>query len=583
MPTFKLDGQEIPFEEGDTIIRAAWRQGIEIPHYCWHPGLSVAANCRMCLVQITSGRQAMMPILKWDEKKQDYVPDSKPKLMPACQMAAAEGMEVESRNEEVQQAQKSVQEFLLLNHPVDCPICDQAGECKLQDYWLDHQHELKRKKTEPVHKPKGVRFGPTIVYDAERCIMCTRCIRVCDELVGDHVLDMRERSNKDEIILAPGRELDHKYTLMTEHVCPVGALTSRDFRFMARVWFLKSQPSVCPGCSTGCNMHADYDPRYNRVYRLRPRDNLQVNKFWMCDDGMMTYRRIHEERVEAGVLGRGDDAEAVTPEEAIEEAADALRGVDPSKLAVVLSAQHASEDNHALARLAKVRGVRVALVTGRDPRSLRKVAPVEGAWRAVEHGRRVVPPGERARPMRLSDDERGRLERFREWAQERAVPQGAALEDKPGSVAVHVRRLEARDRERARRVLQQARRRASELDLHPREGRAVCEAEVRGGDKGEALDEVVRTTGAAGVVYAGDDKTDYPAIRRAVEHGGVGIFVRSKERRRTPAAASATVGGPEEIAELVEALLDALKTPARGRPGRSQSKRRGRGRRSPKR
>ncbi|MFW6050027.1 MAG: 2Fe-2S iron-sulfur cluster-binding protein [Myxococcota bacterium] len=356
MPTFKLNGREIPFEQGDTVIRAAWRQGIEIPHYCWHPGLSIAANCRMCLVEIQSGRKVNMPVLRWDDEKQDYVQDSKPKLQPACQFPASEGLEVSSVSEDVQKAQAAVQEFLLLNHPVDCPICDQAGECKLQDYYYEHQHELKRKKTEPVHKPKGVRFGPTIVYDAERCIMCTRCIRVCDELVGDHVLDMRERGNRDEIVLAPGRELDHKYTLMTEHVCPVGALTSRDFRFVARVWFLKSQPSVCPGCATGCNMHMDYDPRYNRVYRLRPRDNLEVNQFWMCDDGMMTYKRIHEDRIITGLLGRGEAQEVVAPEDALEEAVAKLKEVEPSKLAVVLSAQHASEDNFVLVKLAAAIG-----------------------------------------------------------------------------------------------------------------------------------------------------------------------------------------------------------------------------------
>jgi NADH-quinone oxidoreductase subunit G len=366
MSTFKLNGKEISFEPGDTIIRAAWRQGIEIPHYCWHPGLSVAANCRMCLVEIQSGRQVNMPVLRWDEEKQDYVPDTKPKLQPACQMAPAEGMEVSSVSDNVKKAQASVQEFLLLNHPVDCPICDQAGECKLQDYYLDHQATLKRKRTEPVHKPKGVRFGPTIVYDAERCIMCTRCIRVCDELVGDHVLDMRERGNKNEIVLAPGRELDHKYTLMTEHVCPVGALTSRDFRFVARVWFLKSQPSVCPGCATGCNMHADYDPRYNQVYRLRPRDNLEVNKFWMCDDGMMTYKRIHEGRIVTGRVGRGDTQDPVMPEEAVDAAVEQLRGVSAAKIGFVLSAQHASEDNLVMTRLAKALGSDRLYLAGLD-------------------------------------------------------------------------------------------------------------------------------------------------------------------------------------------------------------------------
>ncbi|MDH3623758.1 MAG: 2Fe-2S iron-sulfur cluster-binding protein [Myxococcales bacterium] len=356
MPTFKLDGREISFEPGETVIQAAWRVGIEIPHYCWHPGLSVAANCRMCLVHITSGRQMAMPQLEWDDETGEYVPTTKPKLQPACQLAAEENMEVSSTSDVVKEAQASVQEFLLLNHPVDCPICDQAGECKLQDYYYSHQATLKRKLTEPVHKPKGVRFGPTIVYDAERCIMCTRCIRVCDEVAKDHVLDMRERGNENEIILAPGRELDHRYTLMTEHVCPVGALTSSDFRFKARVWFLKSAPSVCTGCATGCNSHADYDPRYGKVYRLRPRDNPDVNKFWMCDDGMMTYTRHDTDRLLMPTAGRGDEREPVLDDEAFWLAAEQLRKVEGSKLAVVLSAQSTTEDNLALVTLAQALG-----------------------------------------------------------------------------------------------------------------------------------------------------------------------------------------------------------------------------------
>jgi len=356
MPKFTLDGKEITFEPGETVMEAAWREGIEIPHYCWHPGLSIAANCRMCLVHVESGRQMAMPQLTFDEAKGEYVPSTKPKLQPACQLGAAEDMVVSSTNEEVKNAQSAVQEFLLLNHPVDCPICDQAGECKLQDYYYEHQGTAKRKLTEPVHKPKGVRFGPTIVYDAERCIMCTRCIRVCDEVAKDHVLDMRERGNRNEIILSPGRELDHKYTLMTEHVCPVGALTSQDFRFKARVWFLKSAPSVCTGCATGCNSHADYDPRNGKVYRLRPRDNESVNKFWMCDDGMMTYTRHDTDRLMMPTTGRGEERMPVREGEALDRAAESLRGVDGAKLAVVLNAQSSTEDNLALAKLAAALG-----------------------------------------------------------------------------------------------------------------------------------------------------------------------------------------------------------------------------------
>jgi NADH-quinone oxidoreductase subunit G len=355
MPTIKIDGREIPFEPGDTVIRAAHRAGIDIPHYCWHPGLSVAANCRMCLVEIPPppGRPALsLDILRWDPAKQDYVPAQKPKLLPACQTACAPSMEVLSESSaHVEEARSAVQELLLLNHPVDCPICDQAGECRLQDYWLEHQRTGKRMRQEPIHKPKAVVFGPTIVYDAERCILCTRCIRVCDEIAKDSVLSIRERGNLGEIVVSPGRQLDNDYTLMTEHVCPVGALTSSDFRFKARVWFLRSARTVCQGCATGCNAYLDYDPRDNTPYRHRPRENMEVNKFWMCDEGMLSYRRAVEHRLLTALVG-GDDAGLA---DALTAAKEQLAGhaEDASKVAIVLSAQHSTEDNFALFTLGK--------------------------------------------------------------------------------------------------------------------------------------------------------------------------------------------------------------------------------------
>ncbi len=360
MPTFKLDDREIPFEKGETIIQAAYRQGIEIPHYCWHPGLSVAANCRMCLVEIEPGpgqRAMMLDVLKWDAAKNDYVVDRKPKLQPACQQAAAEGMVVRSENSHfVKDARAHVQEFLLVNHPVDCPICDQAGECKLQDYYMSEQRTPKRMLDEPVHKPKGVPFGPKIVYDGERCIACTRCVRVCDELAGDHMLDLRERGNKNEISLAPGRQLDGDYSLMTEHVCPVGALTSSHFRFKARVWTLKETPSICTGCATGCNTWIDVDLREQRAYRARPRDNEAVNKYWMCDDGMMTYLREHEHRVLKASVKRDGHREEATVAEALERAASGLKGVQKGWLAVLLSAQASTEDNFVMVEFARQLG-----------------------------------------------------------------------------------------------------------------------------------------------------------------------------------------------------------------------------------
>ncbi len=365
MPNFKLDDREIPFEKGETIIKAAWRVGVEIPHYCWHPGLSVAANCRMCLVEIEpapGGRAMMLDIMKWDAAKNDYVPDRKPKLQPACQVQAVDGMVVRSTtSKHAAEARAHVQEFLLVNHPVDCPICDQAGECKLQDYWMSEQRTFKRMRDEPVHKPKGVVFGDTIVYDAERCITCTRCIRVCDELVGDHMLDLRERGNRNEVVLAPGRKLEGDYTLMTEHVCPVGALTSSHFRFKARVWTLKETATVCPGCATGCNMYLDVDPREQRAYRNRPRDNEAVNRFWMCDDGMMSYLREHEGRVVKARLGRDGGREDSKVPAALDRAAEAIAKVPAGKLAVLLGAQFSTEDNLVLAAFAKAVGASVYL------------------------------------------------------------------------------------------------------------------------------------------------------------------------------------------------------------------------------
>lgn len=364
MPTFKLDGKEIPFEPGDSIIKAAARQGIEIPHYCWHAGLSAPANCRMCLVELLPGpnqRAMMLDIVEWDPSINDYRNVQKPKLQPACQYPATENQEVLAESSKhVLKARAGVQELLLLNHPVDCPICDQAGECKLQDYWLEHQKTGKRMRDEPIHKPKAVVFGPTIVYDAERCVMCTRCIRFMDEVAKDPVLDMRERGNLNEIFVAPGRQLEGHYTFMTEHVCPVGALTTKDFRFKARVWFLKTAKSVCQGCATGCNAHLDFDPRSNKAYRYRPRDNEAVNKYWMCDEGMLSYRAAHEGRVIDARIGK----KKVALEAAIKEAKKRLGNVPKESIAVMFSAQHSVEDNWALREVARALGSQVVYTAG---------------------------------------------------------------------------------------------------------------------------------------------------------------------------------------------------------------------------
>jgi NADH-quinone oxidoreductase subunit G len=403
MPTFKLDGKPIPFEPGDSIIKAADRQGIEIPHYCWHPGLSSPANCRMCLVEIlpkAGQRPMMLDVLELDAKTGEYRVAQRPKLQPACYLPPTEGLEVLSDSSpHVVKARHDVQERLLLNHPVDCPICDQAGECTLQDYWLEYQKTPKRMRDEPVHKSKGVEFGPTIVYDGERCVMCTRCIRFMDEVAKDHVLDMRERGNLNEITVSPGRQLDGHYTFMTEHVCPVGALTTKDFRFKARVWFLRTVASVCQGCATGCNSHLDYDPRNNTAYRFRPRDNEKVNKYWMCDEGMLSYHEAHDDRVtEATVRGRPSGLGA-----ALDELRSLFAGVPASSIAIVFGAQHSLEDNWALRELGLVlMGSKHAYWSGR-PDGYEDTILIHRDKNSNAKGVQAVAPG--ARPlMDLVDD-----------------------------------------------------------------------------------------------------------------------------------------------------------------------------------
>ncbi|MDI7268940.1 MAG: 2Fe-2S iron-sulfur cluster-binding protein, partial [Myxococcota bacterium] len=330
MPRLTIDGREIEVAEGTTVIRAATAAGIEIPHFCWHPELSIAANCRMCLVEM----------------------ENSPKLVAACQQTVADGMAIRTTTPRVREARRAVMEYLLLDHPVDCPICDQAGECKLQDYYMLHDLGQSRLWSED-HKIRRVKrkvFGRYVIYDAERCVLCTRCVRVCEEFARDPALVPVNRGDRREIALAPGRTLDHPYSLMTVRACPVGALTSRDFRFQKRVWFLASAEVVCPGCATGCAAYLDHCDGV--AYRLRPRDNPDVNRTWLCDDGVLSYRLHNDGRSARPEIGRGEGKPASWPE-ALAEAAAALSRTPKGKVAAVLSAEHTCEENHALVVFAR--------------------------------------------------------------------------------------------------------------------------------------------------------------------------------------------------------------------------------------
>jgi NADH-quinone oxidoreductase subunit G len=283
-----LSGKPLP----TTMIQACAATQVDVPHYCYHPRLPVAGNCRMCLVEF--GTPVMGP-----DRKPMLNPDGTPKIAKsprpaiACATPISPGMEIYTQTPAVKEMREGVLEFLLINHPLDCPICDQAGECKLQEYSVDYGQSSSRFVEEKVHKPKRVDLGPRIVLDDERCILCTRCIRFTKDIVGDDALGIVNRGSYNTLTAYPGKAFDNNYTLNTVDICPVGALTSKDFRFQMRVWFLKETKSVCPSCATGCNIVIG--SREEKIYRYEPRENDAVNSCWMCDYGRLNYKWIGRE------------------------------------------------------------------------------------------------------------------------------------------------------------------------------------------------------------------------------------------------------------------------------------------------
>jgi NADH dehydrogenase/NADH:ubiquinone oxidoreductase 75 kD subunit (chain G) len=322
-----IDGQAHEFPAGLTILEACQRVGIKVPFFCWHPGLSAPAVCRQCLVEIKGF----------------------PKPIPSCYTAVADKMEVVSNSPKVLDVRRQMLEFTLLNHPIDCPICDKAGECMLQKHYCDWDARVARNDGGKVHKAKVVDIGRYIVLDQERCILCTRCIRVCNEVARQPDLVMAFRGDRQLLTTAPGQRLDNPYSLNTVDVCPVGALTAKDFRFSMRAWELWATPSLCPGCATGCNV--EIHAARNVIRRLVPRLNPAVNKYWMCDEGRLTYQPVHENRLAAPMIAGAP----ASWDAALAEAARLLgqaRDNSPLTLGVVLSAQMTNEDLFAFSRLA---------------------------------------------------------------------------------------------------------------------------------------------------------------------------------------------------------------------------------------
>ena len=283
MATVTVNGKEVEIGASERLncIQAASKVGVEIPAYCWHPALSVVASCRMCLVEV-------------GDKKPDGTVAMQPKLVPGCQTPAKDGTVIISDSQKVKDARKATLEYLLLNHPLDCPTCDQAGECFLQDYSFNYGRGYSRLNEPKNIKPDKTYIGDQITLFTDRCIMCTRCVRFTREVSGSAELQVVSRGSHEEIDIFPGHPVNNPLAGNVVDLCPVGALCSKDFLYQQRVWWLKSQSSVCPGCSTGCSITVDQNEE--RVYRLHPRTNEKAQGHFMCDEGRFGWKYTHSDQ-----------------------------------------------------------------------------------------------------------------------------------------------------------------------------------------------------------------------------------------------------------------------------------------------
>ena len=348
--TINVDGVEHQVAAGANLVDALAKIGKEVPHYCYHPKLTVAGNCRMCLVELGSpmrDRATNELVMENGKAKIGWQP--KPAI--ACATNVSPGLHVRLESPTVKACREGVTEMLLLNHPLDCPICDQAGECKLQEFSAEYGRGYSRYVDEKNAKPKKTRLGPRVTLDDERCILCSRCVRFSSEIAKDPVLGFVNRGSFNTLTCFPGRELDNNYSLNTVDICPVGALTSTDFRFKMRVWFLKQTPSIDTESSAGAN--TTVWSREGKIYRITPRQNDAVNDTWMADSGRELYKSVEAaNRVTFATVKQA----RVPLDEALQAASQALKS---GPLAIVGSAHLSVEEQFLLARLAKANGATV--------------------------------------------------------------------------------------------------------------------------------------------------------------------------------------------------------------------------------
>ncbi len=335
-----IEGRQVSVPAGTSILEAAKVAGVLIPHYCYHPGLPVAGVCRMCLVEV----------------------EKAPKLAPACATAVAEGQVVHLHTDKALDARKAVLEFLLLNHPLDCPICDQAGECELQDYTY-REGRAQGRSHEPKRFNPAEDFGGDVLYVTNRCILCTRCVRFMQDVASDPVLNVSERGDRAVIGKFEGKDLTHPWAANVIDLCPVGALVSKDFLNKARAWELDRTASICPNCTQGCN--TILETRDNVVVRMRPRSNTDVNHYFLCDEGRMDYRWMNRtDRLEAPLVRRGDRLAATGWDEAVRAAALHLNG---KRAFVLASPMLSNESLWVLSRIMKRGGGAGGFRVRREP------------------------------------------------------------------------------------------------------------------------------------------------------------------------------------------------------------------------
>ncbi len=353
----QIDGVWHQFPKGTRVIEACGRAGSYIPRYCYHKKLSSPGNCRMCLIEM--GMPKMGP-----DRKPELGPDGKPVInwIPRPQISCAqdvvEGMGVRTNSPLVKECQRGVMEFLLINHPLDCPICDQAGECRLQEFSVEYGTSESRFLEHKVKKPKNVVLGPRVTLDDERCILCSRCIRFCQEIAKDDVLGFVDRGSYTVLTAHPGKRLENNYSLNTVDICPVGALTSTDFRFKMRVWFLKETKSVCTSCATGCN--TIIGTREDVIYRQTPRENDAVNSSWMCDYGRLNFDYVQSERrlLEPQIVS-DEKLVSVDWRKAIAQAALQVKQFSGSEIAIIASGRMTNEELWLTLQLARTLAVQL--------------------------------------------------------------------------------------------------------------------------------------------------------------------------------------------------------------------------------